>query len=300
MSFALCLLAGAITYFAYALIQVVNQIPGILGQVESINKGIEGTEAAIKPLIAQVPNILQTVERVNDSVPVVVSEVAAVRNTLPLILSEVKATRESLPAVYQRVDRMQDQIDQLQAALPQVLKVSGDAVTAINETNQTVNKALPLVPEVLNQVEETRKVIPGYLDRVDVIVDNSKEISEQIGQGAITGVLKGVITSPFELFKGAERLVSSSFKSAEKMTEEDIKLIEDAAKQVLLSEEPKSKRWVNVNSGSEGRVTFDRSFQHEGKSCKSLEMSYKTNQGKPEIAHKELCKDEHGRWQIKL
>ena len=298
LSLALFCLSAAIAYFAYAVVQVVNQIPSILTQIESINKGIEGTEDTLKPLVNQIPDILKTVEHVNDSIPSVVKEVEAIRKTVPQLLNEVNATRESLPDVYLRVDRMQDQIDQLQNDVPKILQTSNDAVQVIHRTNDTVEKALPVVPKVLDQVVETRKVIPGYLDRVDVIVDNSKEISEQIGKGAITGVLKGVITSPFELFRGAERLVSSSFKSAEKMTEDDIQMIEDAAKHVLSSDEPKSKSWINVETGNEGRVTFDQAYQLEGKDCKKLEMSFKTKNDKPEIAHKDICMDEDGQWKL--
>lgn len=295
-SLSLALLACSIAYFAYSLLSISQQIPSILDQVSRINKQIDRTVGKVEPLLVLVPEILLTVDNTTKSIPPILNEVSEIRQLVPPILNEVEAVRSTLPSIFQRVDKLHNQVESLQKSLPEILKTVNNITAAVHETNEQVKKVIPLVPEVLSEVEKTRNEIPTYLTRVEAIVDNTKGISEEAGKGAVTGFFKGIIATPYALIKGTENRIRSSLKNEKMLTDEDFDLVYAAAEKLLESDQDGPIEWKNQSSGNEGQITSVNSYQSEGRECRSLQLLFKTNNGKEESVNKDVCLNSEGKW----
>ena len=289
-SFSLLALACALTYFGYALIRVVDQIPGVLEHLDKTSKTVE-------PITAQIPDVLDTVNQVSASIPSVVEEAKAYRQLVPEILTEVKTIRETLPDVLSRVDAIDSRVQEVNAQLPSILKTADSAVLAVNQTNQTVKEVAPLVPDVLDEVEKTRAEIPGYITRVEQVVASAKDISEEAGKGAVKGVLKGIITTPFDFLAGAEKRLVERFKGDVKLTEEDAHFVTESIKVLLSDESINRKTWSNEETGNHGRVDVLKRYQGTEGKCVSLSMVI-VAEDEEKTAARDVCQDASGRWAV--
>ncbi len=295
-SFSLTLLAASIAYFAYSILSVSQQIPSILDQVSDINHQIDRTAEKVEPLLVLVPDILQTVENTTNSIPPILDEVGKVRQLVPVALKEVEAVRLTLPSILERVDKLHAQIDILEKRLPDILKTVNQITVVVNDTNQQIEKALPLVPEILGEVEKTRNEIPSYLTRVETIVDNTKDISETAGKGAVTGFFKGIISTPFELLKGTENKIRSSLKNEDKITEEDFTLVYQATAKLLQSDKKDIAYWDNSKTGNKGQVKLVNSFKSEGRECRTVQLLFKAHDGNDDSVNRDFCLNDEGKW----
>jgi len=285
-SMALFALAGAIVYLAVAIIKVAQQIPAILQQVEQVNAtAIDAVDKA-NPVIEAVPGFVLGLQDTN--------------HLIPQILKEAEAATSQIPAILQRVDSIQQQLDALHNDLPGVLKVVEQTNKTINETNTQIEAALPLVPLVLAQVEQTRDVIPDYLTRVENLVDSTRELSEEAGKGAVSGVLKGILTSPFGLLKNTRDLLFSGFSSELGYTEEDFERVYKAAIELLNSAdaENQTKTWRNTKSGNSGEIRVTDQYSREGSDCKQVELLFRAKKGTEESLEKQVCMSDSGQWEL--
>mgnify|MGYP000263801769 CR=1 FL=1 len=272
-SLSLALLACSIAYFAYSLLSISQQIPSILVQVSNINEQIDRTVEKVEPLLVLVTPIL--------------NEVGEIRQLVPPALKEVAAVRATLPSILERVDKLHNQVENLQKSLPEML----------NTVNDISENIIPLIPEVLGEVEKTRNEIPTYLTRVENIVANSKTISEEAGKGAVTGFFKGIIATPFVLIKGTEERIRSSLTNEKMLTDEDFDLVAKAVGELLHSDQIETMPWENTKSGNEGQVMLVNSYQSEGRDCRTLELSFKGKDGSEDSVNKDVCQNSEGKWE---
>ena len=289
-SFSLLALACSLTYFGYALIRVIEQIPKVLEQLDK-------TSMTVEPITAQIPDVLETVNQVSATIPSVVEEAKAYRQLVPEILAEVKTLRETLPEVLSRVDAIDTRVQEVNAQLPSILDTADSAVLAVNQTNQTVKEVVPLVPDVLDEVEKTRAEIPGYITRVEQVVASAKDISEEAGKGAVKGVLKGIITTPFDFLAGAEKSIMNRFKGDIKLTEEDAHFVTESIKVLLSDESINRKTWSNEETGNHGRVDVLKRYQGAEGKCVSLSVVIETGD-EEQAAARDVCQDASGRWAV--
>lgn len=302
-SCALIIMAGAITYFAYALLSVSKQIPAILDQVTVVSQQVDRTTKNIEPILVtvpsileQVPDILKTVDKTTDSIPLILAEVEKIRVLVPAVLNEAESVRGELPKILERVDTLQKQVSQIQKQLPSILKTVNGITHVVGETNQQVEKIVPLVPKVLDEVKITRDQIPSYLTRVEQIVENTRGISEEAGKGAVTGFFKGIVSTPFELLKGTESTVRASLKNEKLLTDEDFQLVYEASAKLLQSETNKTQAWGNPSTGNGGMLTVIRTYEYKGEHCKTIKLDFKTRNGSKDSTENNVCKNSQGHW----
>lgn len=282
LSISLVLLACSIAYFSYSLIRISQHIPSILAQVNNINKQIDHTVEKLDPLLLLAPTLM--------------SEVSNIRELIPGVLTEVEAVRATVPSILERVDNVDAQINTIQQDLPEILKTV-DGVTAVtHEANKNIAKIIPLVPDVLSEVEKTRNEIPSYLTRVEGMVENAKDISEEAGMGAVTGFFKGIIATPFELIKGTEERIRANLTNEKLLTEQDFKLVSEAVGRLLGSDQLEATAWENPASGNKGEVTLIRSFKRQSRECRVLLLSFKAKDGSEDSVNKDVCLNDDGKW----
>jgi len=264
LSISLLCLSAALVYLTWQLGQISLQIPVILESVEKTSEKIE-------PVIKQVNELQQSIKPV-------LNEVVEIRKQTPFILNEVKQTRLQIPAILDSTNKMSQ---------------------ALVMTSNEVKATRPLVPEVLKEVKATREAVPGMLDRADRLVINMRQVGKKASEGAVSGVITGIITAPFDLVGNiGKQLFTFSEQETKHLSEADIELAKSAAQDVLASNSLNYlKNWNNPESDAKGEVKLLEINASEELTCKVLNTKIIKN-GKI-ILEKRIraCLDDAGNWQ---
>ncbi|BCS98694.1 hypothetical protein DSLASN_43260 [Desulfoluna limicola] len=299
LALGLILLAGAMAWLAYSIQGVTRELPAVMTRVDDINTRIDAIVETIPLITAELPPILEEVAKIRETVPPILAEVEHIRKAVPPILAEVEQIREAIPPILTRIDAIQEQVTEVEKNLPLIAKTVDTAAGAVNTVATQVEATLPRVDKALVEVEAIRGEIPGILSQVEGIVADSQQIVGRASEDAVTGVMKGVITSPFRLLKDAGNSITGSLFTTQRMTSEDEAHFEESTKRLLHNLELKSVTWSNPRSGNKGKVTLQRAFQDSGTSCVSLQFDLIPKSGKKESAIKNGCLMKDGTWQIK-
>lgn len=278
LAFSMFSLAIAIVYFTWQIGKISQQVPEVLDQIEQ-------TSLKIEPMIKQVSEI-------KDLIPPLVSEVSEIRKQVPLILEEVKLSREQISPVIAEVKALREQ-------LPVILQTVDKASEAVVLTANEIKATRPLVPTILAEVKTTREAIPGMLDRADELVLNVTKAGKKASEGAVSGVLTGIIRAPFEMVGNlGKKVLSFSNEEIKELTEKDLNLMQLAIHQVLSSEDINySKKWHNKNSDITGQVTLLDVKNIDDRTCKTIHS--KVVKSNKSFIDKELiaCLNEQGSWE---
>ena len=198
--FCTVLVSASITYFAYTLAmiaeevkQVRQQLPVVLADVERMERqvNIDGWIQLVSLLEKRVPEILlqserirSTADKVNDNIPNILAEVKALRqSTVPSVLEQVSIiTAQTVPSVLQESQSLRNQ------AFPAILS----EVKILRE--QTV-------PAVLTEVADVRAMVPPTLSRVEQLVKQAEAAADEASQGAVKGTIKGILSTPLDIIK---------------------------------------------------------------------------------------------------
>jgi surface antigen len=277
LAFSLICLSGSIVFFAIQFIHTKREIPAILSGIESATEKVE--------------TVVKEAERVRALIPSITKEVAETRKQVPSILKEASEFRRQIEAIVEEADKINQQIP---AALEEVKETRQQMQIIIEE----VNKIRPLVPLVLDEVKKTREAIPSMLLQADKIVTNAKQIGKTTTEGAVTGVVTGIIKTPFEIAGGLGKAIFKGLgENAEELTEKDMELIKLATYQILSTAKlGHTRKWSNQQSGNDGTVAMKKFSDIDGRDCRILNYIIR-------IDHKErinkdvsFCLDQDSIW----
>lgn len=299
LSLALLLLAGAMAWLAVSIQGVTRELPAVMTRVDDVNARIDAIIETIPVITEALPPIVEEVGEVRKTIPSVLDEVAKVEKLVPGILGEVGQIRETIPSILTRVDAIQAQVGELRKELPLIAQTVDTAAGAANTIAGQVEATLPLVDKALKESEAIRGEIPATLDRVEAMVADAQDIAGRASQEAVTGVVKGVITSPYQLLKEAGKSISGSLFTTREITREDNNLVVEATTTLLHDLELQSVPWSNPRSGNRGTVTLQRAFKDAGTACVALRFDVTLKSGKRENIAKTVCLEENGSWQVR-
>jgi len=285
LTLALILLAGAMTWLAYSIQGVTRELPAVMLRVDDIN--------------ARIDAVVETIPLITEAMPPIVDEVGKIRKTVPPILAEVEKIRKTIPSILTRVDAVQAQVNELEKDLPLIAETVNTAAAAMNNVADGVEATLPLVEQVLKESEAIRGEIPDTLNRVETIVANAHDIVNRASQDVVTGVVKGVITSPFQLLKEAGKSISGSLFTTREITKKDETRVVKATTTLLHNLELESVTWSNPKSGNSGKISIQKAFKDSGTSCVALRFDVNLKSGKKESTDKNVCLAEDGSWQVR-
>ncbi|MGB0895199.1 MAG: hypothetical protein ACPGUD_12395 [Parashewanella sp.] len=192
-------LAGSISYLAYSLIQVADEVkqvrkalPNILTQVQDIESKIKveqwlalthEVKQQVPDILTEVSNVRKVIDDVNANIPNILTEVNSIRvQMVPSILTEVKiAQKETLPNI-----------------LSEIKTVRADVIPIVlNEVEQVRNS----VPPVLFEVAKVREMTPKTIKHVSALISQAESASNKISKQVTSGAIEGVVASPWELLK---------------------------------------------------------------------------------------------------
>lgn len=221
LSFSLFSVAAALVYFTWQISILSQQIPEVL-------LSIEKTSTKIEPVVMQVNEI-------KELIPPIIKEVSEIRQQIPLIIYEVQKTRQLIPDLLQSADR---------------------ASGAVEQISKEIKATRPLVPDILKEVKTTREAIPPMLDRADKLVLNVRAAGKEASKGAVSGVLTGIITAPFDIVGSfGKKMFSFTEHEVKSLSDEDITLAKQSMLEVLSSDVVNfSSSWKTPQSETEGKV----------------------------------------------
>ena len=225
-------LAAAFVYFTIGLTRLANQAPAILDGIEKTSKQIEPVLKEVYKIRELIPPIVTEVTEIRKQIPDILHEVEQARILVPPIMEEVKLTREAIPSILVEV-----------------------------------KKSREAIPPILVEVKKTREAIPTMLTKADNLVNNAGNIVKKSSEGAVSGVLTGIIKAPFKLIGGAGKSLFGQHSN--KLTEQDNQLSEATALRVLSSEKTgETESWNNTDSGNKGVITLKEIKTIENQQCK--------------------------------
>ncbi|MDF2179893.1 hypothetical protein P2G88_16695 [Aliiglaciecola sp. CAU 1673] len=256
-------LAAAISFFALKLADLNAQIPRAIIEVEKTARQIEALIAEAEQLRAPVPDILQEVSLTREQVPLILQEIAAVRQHFPAILEEINAINHHIPGVL----------------------AEAEAVRL-------------MVPSILDEVETTREALPPMLSQADNIVREAKQIGKVATEGAVTGVLSGIVKMPFEFLGGlGKALFNSGVTETAAITEQDLALLRKNTAILLQTDRAiNALSWSNPQSGRSGVISQKQYIPAEGEMCRLLNYQIKQHDTNTIDKDVTFCLDQEANW----
>ena len=203
------------------------------------------------------------------------------REQIPSVLSEVAKSREQLPAILDTANN-----------------VSNAVVVAAGE----MEKTRPLVPQVLDQVEKTRNAMPGIMDRAEDLISQAKTAGREASKGAVTGVLTGIVTAPFDIIGNVgKKVIGAGEEEDNVLPEEDLALATKSVMSLLDSNKLNAyKEWADSKTNHRGRATLksidEVSDEYNGQECKDVFVQ--VWEGDESIFEKlvTLCRNDKNEW----
>ena len=226
----------------------------------------------------QAPHLLDQVEETSEKIAPVVSEIAEIRKTIPPILDQVEASRKEIPAILSSIDKVSE---------------------AANTISEEVGEVRVLMPDILTELQKTREAMPGLLEQADQVAGKAQQVAKGAGKRAGSGVIEGIVASPFYILKDVSKSVVShlGLKNTQGLTGEDFELIRANMLTVLESDDIDSTiTWENPDEKNRGTVTLIRQFESNSRACKEIRVKIWARKKKIHDVLLAMCKQEDGTW----
>jgi surface antigen len=295
-SLSQALLALAIAWLAYSLTKVATQVPAILQAVAKASITVEDLKPEIRSIIKSVDETVKVVDDINQQIPNILQQVELSRTTISDVVRESDQYSSQLPNLFLKLDAFEKQLRDVQKQLPSVLKRIDAVVISTNSTIDEVAKWRPHSKRYLTQIEHSREDIPKYLTRVEDIVVDAKSIGKEAGSGLFIGLVKGVVSLPFDVVSGLKGLVDENSRSAKYLTDSDIAQIQESTIKLLDSSSQETK-WNNSETTNHGLIVKGNIRKSRGKNCRRLTLTNYFNREK-EVLTEVMCKNEEGIWKV--
>ncbi|WP_242456560.1 hypothetical protein [Vibrio mediterranei] len=251
-SIALIVMAASIYNFTQEARQLRLELPTLLAQVDStaqkitpVIQEIKNIQEIVPQILAQseeyqrlIPEVLKRIDDVNQQVPVIVNEVAQVREAIPPILGETQKWHQSVPDILAEVDKTN---------------------TTVRQTNQQIAATNKQIPLILSESAALRKEVPDILTQAEGLVQQAEQAGREASKGAVSGVIGGILSSPFQLVDKITEVSADTFglKESDSYTKKDKELHKEAVEALVKNPiSGKSKTWSNRSSGNSGVVSI--------------------------------------------
>jgi surface antigen len=226
----------------------------------------------------QAPDLLVQMEQTSEKIAPVINEIEEIRRTIPPILDQVEATRHEMPAILATVDNVSE---------------AADAIA------KEVGEVRIIMPEILAELRKTREAIPGMLEQAGQVADKAQNAAKDAGKRAGSGVVKGIVGSPFYILRDVGTSVAShlGLKNTQGLTGEDFELIRANVLAALESDDIDSTiTWENPDEKNRGTVELIRQFEKDGRACKEIRLKIWARKKKIHDVLLEMCVQEDGSW----
>jgi hypothetical protein len=260
---ATTLLAIAIAYLAYGLQSIASVVPELISFLDKNNYQLSPAIKEISEIRKIIPGILVEIQDIKKLVPVMAREMAKISDQIPLTLKTVNS-------------------------IAPIISKTTIEITQLRKTT---------IPMILQESKKIRASMPTYINGTEKIVkdvqtavNDASKISENLG----TGVISGLVKSPFKLFSSMVSSVSGLFQD-DKLSGKDLSIMTESGAVVLESKELKfSKKWENKESKRFGEIKLV-SIDLVTK-CNRLEIIIHNKNKKSSIYNYKFCRDVNNEW----
>lgn len=288
------LLAIAIAYFAYALLDFSKEIPNIIKAVDRTTPYISTVVDEVELVRAEVTQVRMVVDK---QVPAILMQI---NNILPLVeqgLVQSELYSQQLPKLWRHLDKLEVQIQSLQKDLPTVLKRVDAVIITSNEALSESAKWRPHSTKYLTEIAHSRDDIPQYLTRIENIIVDAKSVGKEASSGLVSGFFKGVISLPFEVVAGLTGIVDSKSRSAKYLTANDVTMMQEKVLILLTDNSRKQIHWQNNESENHGKISKETEFIKKGQTCHKVTfINYFKDQ--EETLNQVMCRGKDDIWQV--
>jgi uncharacterized protein YoxC len=327
-SMSIFCLALAIAYFAYELYKFRTGFPEILTHMEKTSEIIYPTMNGIAKISDNIPPIAEAIDKIHESLPSLLAEVKATRESLPDllkqvdditvkienttkvipgVLEEVKKTRETVPGILQEVHAANEhipkiisQVNGVREQIPVMIQTVDKASVSVDSFSTQLAQTNKLIPEILEETKKIREAAPELMDRADKIVAQGGEFGSEAGKGALSGLVMSVV-NPGNVAGRLKDLVLPG-KEVPVLTDADIALIRETAKDVIINKKPGEEiKWENPVSNNFGKVMLIREFVENNEECNEIRAMIWVKKGfmrkdKTHDFNMTVCKMPDGTW----
>jgi hypothetical protein len=222
-----------------------------------------------------------------------IEEIGHIRKILPTVILEIQEIKKLVPTITNEMAKISAQIP---GALSTV-DTSADVISkATNEISSIRKNSLP---QILQESKKIRESIPVYLNSAGRVISDAHLVvkdASRLGENASSGVITGIVTSPFKLVSSMTSSIADVFKN-EELSKKDIAIITETGLNVLNSNQVGYfQTWENSESSRHGMIKLIS--VDESEKCSRVEMII--NQKKKKIISRnyKLCKGMDDQWTI--
>jgi archaellum component FlaC len=298
-SFALVSISVALAYLAYALVLTVNTIPTVMVRVDKLEKQLPLIVAEFSAYRKIIPDIIVETQAYRAQIPAILTriddineQVKALRTDIPYLLDK------NLPPVLAKTETLQQQINDLYLQLPAILASVERSILVLENSNKQIANVVDSMPLLLAESQAIRAAIPGYLDQAEYLVNETKNISEDAGKGMFTGIIKGIISTPFALLNAPRKMLGSGLDNPYLYTDEDYELVYKTTAELLGSKNLTSKTWRNPKSKNQGKVVLGEIYNYKNMVCRIVTYHIQADKGQRETLMKDMCLNSESQWQL--
>lgn len=292
LAMAVFALALAIGYFAFELSRLSRNIPQILAAVESASDEVGPLAQEIAQISEMVPPIVDEVTAIRGQIPAILDEVAAVRETIPPVLAEVAETRKVIMPIIEEVEL-------IRADLPEILETVDNTSVAVRASADQIQAINAIAPSFLDEMRATRAMIPDTLDRVDALLDEAATVGRRTSEGAVTGIVTGVVRTPFAILGGLTGGGDSDELGMEEFTDEDRVIALAAAEGIDAQPKGTQVSWRNPQSGTSGVFTLRNKYTRGGLPCVQIRNEAWRDGERITRTSFDACQQSNGEWQLR-
>lgn len=281
---ALFSLAAAFLLVAIALFYIGMNLP-------ELNRNLERLSVVGDAVTEEIPDLLETADRLEPHVSPMLDEVAASRLLLGQAVQEAAAYRGELPAVMARVDALESRLAAVQAQLPEVM-------TRLDGLLEESKVWRPVTESALKESEAWRSSIPDYLTRSEQLVAGARQAGKEATQGMVGGFISGALSLPFQALANVGALIDRRSISARYLTDEDQENLRNAAIYMLQNPQKGLASWSSADSGHAGTVEVVESSSRDDGLCHTLKIINLFRDGKSDMMKRKICQDPEGSWAV--
>jgi septation ring formation regulator EzrA len=190
-SYSQALMALAIAFLGFALLQFTLQIPAILAVVKQTSQTVDTVNPKIDAIVDEVSLVRLEVGKVRllvaEQTPDILTQIDATLPVVEQVITESTYYSRQLPNLLSQIDRIEQQIAALQVAMPAILARVDAVVDTTNNTLTEVALWRPHSTEYLHEIELSRTYIPEYLSRIEQTMVDAKTIGQEASSGIVSG-----------------------------------------------------------------------------------------------------------------
>ncbi len=300
-SYSQALMALAIAFLGFALLQFTLQIPAILAVVKQTSQTVDTVNPKIDAIVDEVSLVRLEVGKVRvlvaEQTPDILTQIDATLPVIEQVITESSYYSRQLPNLLNQIDRIEQQIADLQMAMPAILTRVDAVVDTTNNTLTEVALWRPHSTKYLHEIELSRTYIPEYLSRIEQTMVDAKTIGQEASSGIVSGFFKGVISLPFEVVAGLKGMVDVNSRSAKHFTAEDITLMQTKVVALLNDKKAQTDTWLNSNTGNGGSIVKGKKTKRNRHQCINVIFNNHFKNQK-ETLKELMCVDSKGIWKV--